>query len=170
MPEEGGLTGKGAPGLQWSAFVAFRSSVRWQHPERPLLSASGPVPRLWPLHRRLSAGRSSRRAVRLRPLPDNAWLAQGHLRRVLPPLVLRRLAGQQADLAPSGKTNAPRRNSRLPAAVLGFFLTCCVFSDSDVCRKTRQAEVELLVRRRPAGRHRLPSHDPPFCPAVSLGQ
>lgn len=99
----------------------FRSSVWGQHPERPLFSPSGSVPRFWSFHRRFSAGCSSRCAVWLHRLPDDTRLTQWHLRWVLPSLLLRRLAGQQADLTSSGKTNAPYSNSQL-AAVSVYFL------------------------------------------------
>lgn len=59
------------------------------------------------------------------------------------------------------------------ASRLHFCFNCFYsprFSGSDVCRKTLQAEVELRVRRQPAGRDRLPSHGPPLHPAVSLSQ
>lgn len=112
-------------GVQWSVFVVYRSSGRGQHPERPLFSPGGSVSHLRSFHRRLSAGRSSRRSVGLRPLPDLARLAPRHLRRVLPPLVLCRLAGRQTDVAPSGGTNAAWWTN--PAAAVFLSLLVLVF-------------------------------------------
>lgn len=150
----------------------FRSSVRGQHPECPLLSQSGSVPRFWSLHRPFSAGCSSRCAVWLRPLPDDPGLTQWHLCWVLPSLLLRRLAGQPADLTSSGKTSAPSWNSHLAAVflfVFYYFYPPCL-SGSDVRRKTCPADVELLVCRQPARRHRLPPYDHPLYPAVIISQ
>ena len=69
----------------------------------------------------------------------------------------------QVKLAPPGGTVASWLS-------VSLFLTSCVLSGPGVRRKTLQAEVELPVHRRPAGRHRMPSHDPPFCFAVCLSQ
>lgn len=88
--------------------VVFRSPGWWQHPEHPLFPPSGSLTQHQRFHRCFSAGRSGRRAVRLCPVPDHTRYSRRHLRRVVPPLVLCRLAGEQTDVTPAGKTNASK--------------------------------------------------------------